>query len=493
MRSERVRSLNQAEVRTDGDYILYWMVASRRLGWSHSLDRALEHARALSKPLLVFEPLDVGYRWASDRLHQAIVDGMREHMATLATRGVGYFPYLEPTPGAGRGLLEVLSARACVVVTDDSPVFFTPKLLAAAARLATCRVEAVDSCGLLPLAEVDRVFVSAHQFRRFLQRVLPERLGEMPAADPLGAARLPSFSGVPQEIEDRWPPASAADLATRRTMASLPIDHGVPATAWQGGHAAARIALDRFLTSGLARYAEDRNHPDAGAASGLSAWLHFGHLSAHEVFHAVVEAEVWSPVRISPKADGRRSGWWGMSAGAEAFLDQLVTWRELGFAFATRQPAFDRYESLPAWARTTLEEHASDPHAHTYSLEQFAAAATHDEIWNAAQRQLVEDGVIHNYLRMLWGKKILEWTEQPEEALDVMVELNNRFALDGRDPNSYSGIFWILGRFDRGWPTRPIYGKVRSMSSTATRRKVKLTAYLDRYGDRARKSSEPLA
>jgi deoxyribodipyrimidine photo-lyase len=147
-----------------------------------------------------------------------------------------------------------------------------------------------------------------------------------------------------------------------------------------------------------------------------------------------------------------------------------------------REPAFDRFESLPRWARGTLEDHAIDRRDHVYSLEQFAAAETHDELWNAAQRQLLREGVIHNYLRMLWGKKILEWTDHPREALDIMIELNNRYALDGRDPNSYSGIFWILGRFDRGWPERPVFGKVRAMSSQATRRKVELAKYLARYG-----------
>jgi deoxyribodipyrimidine photo-lyase len=171
-----------------------------------------------------------------------------------------------------------------------------------------------------------------------------------------------------------------------------------------------------------------------------------------------------------------------MGAGAEAFLDQLITWRELGFATATREPAFDRYESLPAWARATLEDHASDPRPHLYTLAEFTAAETHDELWNAAQRQLVREGTIHGYLRMLWGKKILEWTEHPRDALDVMIELNNRYALDGRDPNSYSGISWILGRYDRGWPERAIYGKVRSMSSSATRKKVRVEDYLARYG-----------
>jgi deoxyribodipyrimidine photo-lyase len=169
-----------------------------------------------------------------------------------------------------------------------------------------------------------------------------------------------------------------------------------------------------------------------------------------------------------------------MSESAEAFLDQLITWRELGIGYCRNVPDYATYETLPQWARSTLEDHVSDPREHTYSLEQFESAATHDELWNAAQRQLTNEGIIHNYLRMLWGKKILEWTRNPREAFDIMVELNNRYALDGRDPNSYSGIAWVMGRFDRGWPERPVFGKVRSMSSPRTRKKVSLEAYLTR-------------
>jgi len=167
-----------------------------------------------------------------------------------------------------------------------------------------------------------------------------------------------------------------------------------------------------------------------------------------------------------------------MGRGAEAFLDQLVTWRELGFNMSATAEDVASYDSLPEWARNTLEEHQGDPRPYTYRLEELQEARTHDPLWNAAQRQLLRDGVIHNYLRMLWGKKILEWTPSPREALAVMIELNDRFALDGRDPNSYSGIFWCLGRYDRGWPERPVFGKVRSMSSDATKRKVDLDSYL---------------
>ncbi len=481
----RLRSLNRAPVVGDGDYVLYWMTATRRLGWSYSLDRAVEHARSLGKPLLLLEPLNVSYRWASDRHHRAILDGMLEHTRALASTRVAYHPYVEPEPGAGRGLLRALSERACVLVTDDSPVFFTPALLRAAARIQACRVEAVDSCGLLPLRAAERSYSAAYHFRRFLQKELPEHLLDAPSPDPLAGEPLPRLPGLPEHVLQRWPATSESWLEASESLQSLPIDHSVAPTSWTGGQTAARSRLRAFVAEDLGRYGAERNDPDAHASSRLSPWLHYGQLSVHEVFDVVARSEGWSPARLSDRADGRREGWWGMSASAESFLDELVTWRELGYGFCTHEPHYAEYESLPEWARRTLEDHASDPREHLYTLEQLAAAETDDELWNAAQRQLVHEGVIHNYLRMLWGKRILEWTSHPREALDVMVELNTRYALDGRDPNSYSGIFWVLGRFDRGWPERPIFGKVRSMTSASTRKKVRLRDYLALWGNAA--------
>ena len=170
-----------------------------------------------------------------------------------------------------------------------------------------------------------------------------------------------------------------------------------------------------------------------------------------------------------------------MSQPAEAFLDELVTWRELGYVFCFHRPDYERFESLPDWARATLAEHASDPRPHVYSLDDLLHARTHDRIWNAAQTQLLREGTIHNYLRMLWGKKILEWSATPELALAHLIELNNRFALDGRNPNSYSGIFWTLGRFDRPWPERKVFGTIRCMTSDSTARKLDLDSYLSRF------------
>jgi len=188
--------------------------------------------------------------------------------------------------------------------------------------------------------------------------------------------------------------------------------------------------------------------------------------------------------KLAEKPTGRREGWWNMSQGAEAFLDQLITWRELGFNMCWSNDSYTKYESLPQWARTTLEEHRHDTRRWVYPLARLESASTHDPLWNAAQRQLVRTGTIHNYLRMLWGKKILEWSASPQDALEHMIELNDKYALDGRDPNSYSGIFWVLGRYDRAWgPERPVFGKIRYMSSENTARKVDVESYLHWFRD----------
>ncbi|HRC54983.1 MAG TPA: deoxyribodipyrimidine photolyase, partial [Kofleriaceae bacterium] len=241
--------------------------------------------------------------------------------------------------------------------------------------------------------------------------------------------------------------------------------------------------LDTFLRERLLHYGDARNQPEREVASGLSPYLHFGHLAAHEIVQAVMARSRWDASRlVGAKVTGSREGFWGLPPESESFLDELITWRELGHGFAFHRPDYDQYESLPDWARRSLDEHAADRRAPCYTLAQLEAAATADPLWNAAQQQLRREGRIHNYLRMLWGKKILEWTESPRQALAVLIELNNKYALDGRDPNSYSGIFWTLGRFDRPWaPIRPIFGCIRYMSSANTARKVSVKGYIAQH------------
>jgi deoxyribodipyrimidine photo-lyase len=344
-------------------------------------------------------------------------------------------------------------------------------------------LEAVDSNGLLPIRQAERAYPTAHQFRRYLHGSLPERLTDNPASNPLGADHAPAAE-IPESVLERWPAADLDALRRDGGLADLLIDHAVePVPGVAGGAVAGRAALERFLEERLDTYGEARNEPSADATSGLSPYLHFGHLSAHEVVAAVLDREGWSPSRVEDSARGKRAGWWGVSESAEGFLDELVTWRELGFNNCALDARCDEFAGLPDWARKTLAEHERDPRPHLYDLGTFERAETHDELWNAAQRQLLTEGRIHGYLRMLWGKKVLEWSESPRAAFDIMVELNNKYALDGRDPNSYSGISWVLGRYDRPWgPERPVFGKVRYMTSGNTARKFDVKPYLERYG-----------
>ncbi len=458
------------------------MTSARRLEWNLALERAVTWARHLGLPLLILEALRVDYEWASDRLHRFCLDGMAEHRDRLKGARAGYYPYVEPEVGAGKGLLKALATHAAVVVTDDFPSFFLPRMVAAAGRTLEVRLEAVDANGILPLAWPDRDFTTAYSFRRYLQKVLPEHLEAAPGAQPLVGDPLPTFPGILPEVRRRWPPADDA-LLEGGGLASFPVDHDVPPVPFKGGRTAARVRLGRFLKEGLDGYAEERNHPDAHRTSGLSPYLHWGHISSREVVEAILDREGWTPADLGSETHGKRHGWWGLSTDAEAFLDQIVTWREMGYLTAWRSDDHESWETLPEWARTTLTQHADDPRPHLYTREEFEEARTHDPLWNAAQRELRRRGVIHNYLRMLWGKKILEWSPHPRDALATMLELNNRWGVDGRNPNSTSGIFWVLGRYDRGWPERPVFGTVRSMTSASTRRKVRLDEYLERFGD----------
>lgn len=460
------------------------MIAARRTDWNFGLQRAVDWARPLKKPLLVFEPLRCGYRWASDRLHHFVIQGMADNARRLRDSRVLYYPYLEPKPGAGRGLLAALAERACVVISDDFPCFFLPRMVESAGRQISVRFELIDSNGLLPMRAAEKVFARAHDFRRFLQKNLRPHLDQFPKPHPLLGAPLAKLDQLPDAIRRRWPAAEVEAVAANPAkLERFEIDHAVPPVAeTPGGYEAAQSRLQDFWQNKLARYDNDRNQPQADVTSGLSPYLHFGHISAHQIFAEIMRQDRWSPAKLADKPNGSARGWWGASQQVESFLDQLITWREVGFNMCWQRDDFDRYESLPDWAKTTLADHAGDRREHVYSLDQFETAATHDPLWNAAQRQLVRAGLIHNYLRMLWGKKILEWSASPQAALDVMIELNNKYALDGRDPNSYSGIFWILGRYDRAWgPERPIYGKIRYMTSANAARKLRVKDYIEKY------------
>ena len=478
----RVTPCNAEPVATSADYVLYWMIAHRRTHYNFALDRAVSWARTLNKPLLVFEPLRVAYPWASDRLHAFVLAGMRDHQAHFADRRVLYYPYVEPKPGAGKGLLAELARRACLIVTDEFPCFFLPRMVAAAAERVPCHMEQVDANGLLPLRATSRTFLTAHSFRAFLQKTLPEHAVRRPRKDASADSQLLARRGLPRELQRRWPAASRALLAAEpRALAQLPIDHAVGVAELAGGDRAGRARLRRFVRDKLDVYGRARALPEQDGTSKLSPYLHFGHVSVHEVFAHIERGEDFRVQELSPRR-GAREGYWPSSASAASFLDELVTWREIGFNMCHTRSDYGDYASLPEWAKTTLAQHARDPRPHRYTLAELEHGRTHDDVWNAAQLQMVREGWFHNQLRMLWGKKILEWSASPKDALATMVHLMGKYALDGRNPNSWTGFFWVLGRYDRPWgPERAIFGKVRYMSSQNLGRKVPLKAYVARY------------
>jgi deoxyribodipyrimidine photo-lyase len=472
-----VEAACQRPVRSDGRFVVYWMTAARRPKWNFALSRAVEWARHLKSGLLVVETLPCGDRWDTRRGHRFAMQGMADNLEYFSKAGRGrYYPYVARRPGEELELLAALVGEACLLVTDQFPLRRWTEALDQVARSSPVRVEAVDSCGLVPMRAAQGAFSLAHSFRRFWQRLPPELLLDTPEVEPLARGRLPSVA-VPRQLERRWPSLASGDLADPgKLLERLPIDQGVAEVPLRGGWRKAQRRLELFLGPMLDRYNEERNQPEADATSGLSPYLHFGQISAQDVVYALNRREAGT------RNPGTREQWWAMSPSAEAFLDELITWREVGFNFCRFRADYDRFESLPEWARRTLAKHAGDRRPEVYSAAELEAGRTGDRLWNAAQMQLVREGRIHNYLRMLWGKKILQWSASPEAALEVMTELNNRYALDGCDPNSYCGIFWILGRYDRAWgPERPIFGTIRYMSSENTARKVHVKEYLEKY------------
>jgi deoxyribodipyrimidine photo-lyase len=453
--SKRVTALHSADPNRRGDFVLYWMQIERRAEANDALNFAVNQANRLNLPVLVYEGLRYDYPHASDRLHTFMLENARGLRKRLNEKGIGHAFYLERAAADRRPIVRELLRRAALVVTDDYPAFIIPGHNRALARLAgEARVpaSAVDSRGVVPLAEFPRREYAARTIRPKLHRQLPYYLTPRDEPRPRrnGARIDPGFRA------ETWREPIAVKVA------SCEIDHRVPPVPHRfvGGREPALEKLRRFLDRGLDRYDGESNDPARGATSELSPYLHFGMIGAREVALTVRDAR--------PGAD----------RNVAAFLEQLIVRRELALNFCAREPRHGTLAALPDWAQRTLGAHDDDPREAVYTRAQFENARTHDELWNACQDELRLTGVIHNYLRMLWGKKILEWSRSHAEALRTMTRLNDKYALDGRDPNSATSFLWCFGLHDRPWGERPVYGTVRSMSSVNTRRKIDAAAYL---------------
>lgn len=357
-----------------------------------------------------------------------------------------------------------LALRASLVVTDFFPTFIVPrqtkrlreKLVALG---SSTPVVAVDSCTVVPLSSHGREYGSARAIRPILMEALPHFLH--PVGDVAPRIRRQVDVGFDATVLSQ-PPSARPPVTLSALIASCPIDHSVPPSRTiRGGSVAARERLEQFLETGLRHYTELRGDPNEDVTSRLSPYLHFGNISPQEVLLRTRD--------VAPAAEFQK------------FLDELLTWRELAYNFCYFNSRHRTVVAIPAWARTELDDHADDPRPALYSAAQFERADTGDELWNAAQRAYLRDGFMPNYLRMLWGKSVLLWTRHYSNALHLLEHLNNKYALDGRDPASYGGIHWIFGKFDRPFYRRPVFGTVRYMSLKAARDKFDADAYIRRY------------
>tara|TARA_R110001599_G_scaffold84130_2_gene226768 strand:- start:193593 stop:195077 length:1485 start_codon:yes stop_codon:yes gene_type:complete len=482
--SYRKFSRNNNEPNENGDYVLYWMQINRRFQYNYALEYAVGWANKLGKPLLIYEGLSIEYPWACDRFHAFIMQGMKENLEFTQSNDLNYFSFVEPEIGAGKGLFYRLAENACTVISDEYPVFIIKKHNERVADKIDVPYTTIDSNGIIPLGVTDKDPYSAYLFRKIMQKHFKEGFTNPPKKDPIDELENKDQIELPKDFLNDYPKVDKMLENIEETISGLDIDHEVGVIDMTGTRQAALGKLGQFIGHSLLEYDEKRNHPDKKKTSGLSPWLHFGKISEFEIVKAALEhqPEGWTLEDLTPNG-GKNSGFFNGDENIESFLDEVITWREVGFHFAHHVDNYDEFESLPNWARTTMEEHKDDVREYVYTLEEFELSKTHDEIWNAAQTQLREEGIIHNYLRMLWGKKIIEWTPNHRTALEYMIELNNKYAIDGRDPNSYSGIFWCFGRFDRAWQEREIFGKLRYMTSESTRKKVKLDQYLAKYGN----------
>ena len=449
--AERCRALNDAEPASAGDVVLYWMRTACRAHENPALDIALSIGRMLDKPVFVYHALAEAYPYASDRHHAFILEGARDVQTAMASRGIGYAFHLERPGHRGRHLV-TLAEKAALVVTEDMPVDPLSSWTTRLAEAVSVAVWAVDTACIVPMRLVDRAYDRAFAYRRATEPLRQERLSQVwQDVEADGAAFLPD--DLPFEPLDLQS-ASIPDL-----VAACAIDHSIgPVPHTRGGSTAGYERWSAFRDQRLQRYAQHRNDAlRADAVSRMSPYLHYGQVSPFRL------------AREAAEINGK---------GAEKFLDELLVWRELSYAWCFHQPNHDQLSALPDWAIESLRDHRDDPRPAHFSWETLARGRTGEALWDAAQASLLIHGELHNNVRMTWGKALLNWTDDPEDSWRKLVDLNHRYALDGRDPISYGGLMWCLGLFDRPFdPSRAITGRVRPRPLDGHARRLDVEAY----------------
>jgi deoxyribodipyrimidine photo-lyase len=441
IQQERIKLLNDRRA-DGGKYVLYWMQAAQRAEYNHALEYAVRAANKLKKPVLVFFGITESWPGANLRHYYFMLEGLKEVKETLKTKGI-QMVVRRDSPDTG---VAKLAKDAALVVIDAGQLRIQKKWRANAAARINCPLYEVETNLIVPVQEAStKENFSAGTFRPRITKKLDYYLVTLkhskPKLDSLGM-KFQTF-----DIED-----------IDKALSKLDIDRSVPnVSGFHGGTKEAKRRLNNFLKNKLDRFADLRNNPTADYVSNISPYLHFGQISP--LYIALDVSKI-------------------SSAGKDAYLEELIVRRELSHNFVFYNDHYDTFESLEPWAKKTLNLHRSDKREYVYTFEQFEKAQTHDPYWNAAQKEMVIIGKMHGYMRMYWGKKILEWSRSPQAGFEIALQLNNKYELDGRGPNAFAGVAWCFGKHDRAWGERTIFGKIRYMNAAGLKRKFDADEYV---------------
>jgi deoxyribodipyrimidine photo-lyase len=440
IQNERIQPLNNVTAR-NGQYMVYWMQSSQRTEFNHALEYAIQKANELSQPLIVLFCLIADFPEANTRHYHFMLEGLKEVQLSLKNRRI----FMVIQTGIPPSVITAIAKKASLVVVDRGYLRIQREWRRTTSLNIDCPFIQVESDVVVPVEEASvKEDFSAATFRPKIKKIVSKYLKPLNEYDLHISSLGMDFSSVSLDDADR-------------TISDLKIDTRVsPVITFKGGTTQAKLNLSDFLERHLHRYSTDRNDPNLKATSNLSPYLHFGQIS---------------PLYIALKA---------LETGEEAcesFLEELIVRRELAVNYSYFNPVYDSYAGLPAWAQKTLYIHRTDRREVIYKLADFEGANTHDKYWNAAQREMLYTGKMHGYMRMYWGKKILEWSETPEEAFKIALYLNNKYELDGRDPNGFTGVSWCFGKHDRPWAERAIFGNIRYMNNNGLKRKFDADKY----------------
>lgn len=443
IQKERLKLLN-AERTQKGNYVLYWMQASVRAHYNHALEYAAQNANELNKPLLIYFGLTNKFPEANRRHYHFLLEGLRENQEALKNRGLKMIIRPENPPEGA----EKLAEDASLIVTDCGYLPLQREWRQKLAQIIECPLIQVETDVVVPIETASpKEEYTAGTIRPKIKKKLNKFIL------PLKIRKI-HHSSLALEFE-------SLDLTDiKKVMNDLKIDNRVKEVTWlHGGNKFAQIQLESFLENKLNKFGILRNDPTKNYISNMSPYLHFGQISPIYIALSVI------------KTGG---------PGVESYLEELIIRRELSMNFVFYDQNYDNFNCLPKWAQKTLLEHAHDPREYLYTLEELENAKTHDPYWNAAQKEMILLGKMHGYMRMYWGKKILEWSKNPLQAYHTALYLNNKYHIDGRDPNGYTGVAWCFGKHDRAWKERNIFGKVRYMNDNGLRRKFKIDLYVEK-------------